>query len=121
MFAGCTYAQTDEEVAARLTPAVHACEDSPANGGTVEQAICYKDEASRQDQQLNDLWTRVMGRLSPAGRNRLRRSERVWIRERDDDCRQEAVGYINSTAAYMFNLCIADETIRRIMWLERSR
>jgi uncharacterized protein YecT (DUF1311 family) len=120
-FAGCAYAQTDQEVSARLTPAVHACERLRESGGTVQQAICYRDEASRQDQQLNALWSRVIYRLAPADRAPLRRSERRWIRHRDAECRQEAAGYINSTAAYMFNVCMANETIRRTIWLEKSR
>jgi uncharacterized protein YecT (DUF1311 family) len=120
-FAACADAQTDQEVAARLTPAVHACERLPENGGTVEQAICYRDEAIRQDQQLNSLWRRVIYRLSPADRAPLRRSERRWVKDRDEECRQEAAGYINSTAAYMFNVCMANETIRRTIWLEKSR
>jgi uncharacterized protein YecT (DUF1311 family) len=120
-FAGCGYAQTDEEVASRLTPAVHACERMPENGGTVEQAICYREEATRQDQQLNALWSRVIDHLSPAERAPLRRSERRWIKDRDAECQQEAAGYINSTAAYMFNVCMANETVRRTIWLEKSR
>ena len=36
-------------------------------------------------------------------------------------CRQEAADYINATAAYMFNLCLTHETIRRTIWLEKLR
>ena len=120
-FAGSANAQTDEEVAARLTPTVHTCEHSRENGGTLEQALCYKDEASRQDQRLNDVWMEVINRQSFADRERLRRSERRWIKERDATCHQEAAAYINSTAAYMFNVCMADEIIRRIIWLDKVR
>jgi uncharacterized protein YecT (DUF1311 family) len=113
-------AQTDEEVTALLTPTVRTCEHAPENGGTLEQAICYRDEAVRQDQQLNDLWTRVVSGSSLAGREALRRSERRWIKERDATCHQEAAAYINSTAAYMFNVCMTHETIRRILWLKKA-
>jgi uncharacterized protein YecT (DUF1311 family) len=122
-FAGRAYGQTDAgptdaQVAARLTPTVHACEHSPDNGGTLQQALCYRDEAGRQDRRLNKTWTKVMRRLSPKRRQALRVSERQWIKERDEDCRDEADGYINSTAAYMFNVCVTNETIRRTLWLE---
>lgn len=105
----------------RFAPAIHACERLPENGGTVQQAICYREEAVRQDQQLNAVWNRVIYRLSPADRASLRRRERRWIRDRDAECRQEAAAYINSTAAYILNVCRASETIRRTIWLEQSR
>jgi uncharacterized protein YecT (DUF1311 family) len=37
-------------------------------------------------------------------REALRRSERQWLKERDATCHNEAAAYINSTAAYMFNV-----------------
>jgi uncharacterized protein YecT (DUF1311 family) len=119
MSAGSASAQTDAEVAARLTPTVHACESAPENGGTLQQAICYRDEATRQDRQLNDVWRRAMARTDH--RRDLRRTERQWIKDRDAECKSEAADYVNSTAAYMFNSCLVDETIRRIIWLEKRR
>ena len=121
MIAPPAIAQTDDEVAARLTPAVHACEHSPEKGGTLDQALCYKDEAVRQDQRLNEVWTQVVNRLSLADRKAMRRSERQWINERDSTCHEEAAEGIGTTAAYMFNVCMANETIRRTMWLEKIR
>ena len=120
-FCGRAYAQTDAQVAERLTPTVHACEKSPENSGTFEQALCYKDEVARQNDKLNETWTHVIERLSPNRRKALRISERRWIKERDNDCRAEATDYINSTASYMFNVCAANATIRRTIWLETFR
>lgn len=120
-FAGHAYGQTDEQVVVRLTPAVHKCESAPENSGTLQQALCYKDEMSRQDQRLNKSWAEVIVKLPLDRREGLRRSERQWIKQRDADCRDEAAGYINSTAAYMFNVCVVDETIRRTIWLESVR
>ena len=117
---GSALAQTDQQVAARLTPIVHACEKSPENGGTLQQALCYKDEVDRQDQALNQTWLRIMGLSAPSRQAFLRRSERQWIKDRDEDCQKEASEYINSTASYMFNVCMADETIRRTIWLEQA-
>ena len=119
-FARHAYGQTDEEVAARLTPAVHTCERAQENNGTLQQALCYKDEVDRQDQRLNRTWAAVISGLSPDRRETLRRGEREWLKQRDADCHHEAAGYANATAAYMFNLCMANETIRRTIWLERA-
>jgi len=121
MIAPPAVAQTDDEVEARLTPAVRACERAPEKGGTLDQALCYKDEAVRQDQRLHEVWKQVAHRLSPAGRLAMRKRERQWIKERDSRCHEEAAGDIGTTAAYMFNVCMANETIRRTMWLERVR
>jgi len=104
-----------------LTPMVHTCENSPGNGGTFEQALCYKDEAVRQGQRLNKTWIHVISKISRGRRKALRQDEQQWIKDRDDDCHDEAAGYINSTAAYMFNVCMANETIHRTMWLEGIR
>ena len=113
--------QGDKSILARLTSAVHACETSPENGGTLQQAICYRDEFARQDANLNAEWHRVLARLPPPRLTSLRRVERAWVVEREKDCRGEASDYINSTAAYMYNLCRVKATIRRVMWLGRHR
>lgn len=118
------YAQTDEEVAARLTPAVHECESAPENGGTLQQALCYRDEATRQDRRLNETWARIIARLPPTRRVALRQSERRWIKQRDEDCRDESEerdGFVSTTTKYMFNVCYAEASIRRTIWLEHFR
>ena len=115
------FEQTDAEVAARHTPAVYACERSPDHTGTLDQAICYRDEVVRQDRRLNQTWQRVIARLTPVRRTTLRRNERAWIKSRDVECAGEADDYINSTRAYMHNSCIVDADIRRTIWLEKLR
>ena|ERR1700742_2345751 len=120
-FVGTASAQTEDEISARLTSAVHACESAAGNEGTFQQALCYRDEIGRQDQRLNELWKQVVARSSPKEREILRRSERQWIKDRDVDCHNDSAGYTNSTAAYMFNVCMARDTIRRIIWLENVR
>jgi uncharacterized protein YecT (DUF1311 family) len=100
-----------------LTPEVHACETAPENGGTFQQAICYRDELARQDARLNKIWLH----FSKDHRAKLREGERRWISDRDKGCADEAAGYVNSTARYMYNICMVEETIERIEWLERGR
>jgi uncharacterized protein YecT (DUF1311 family) len=120
-FAARADAQTDKEVAARLTSALHVCESSQYSEGALEQALCYKDEAARQDQRLNDVWAAAMKSVSPAHREALRRSERRWMKQRDETCNEEAEGYIDSTTGFMFNLCVTNASIRRTIWLEKVR
>ena len=48
----------------------------------------------------------------------MRRNERRWIQERGADCHEEAKTSIGSTSAYMWSHCVAEETIRRTLWLE---
>jgi uncharacterized protein YecT (DUF1311 family) len=120
-FAGHAYGQSDEQVAARRTQTVHACENASRSSGTLEQALCYKDELVRQDQRLNETWAHVIGRLPAVRREALRHDEGRWIKDRDKACRDEALGYVNSTAAYIFNVCMTNETIRRAIWLEALR
>jgi uncharacterized protein YecT (DUF1311 family) len=109
--------QDDDEWKQSLTPEVHACENAPENGGTFQQAICYRDELDRQDALLNKVWQHL-----PEGRRaKLRARERQWISERDKDCMDEAAGYKNSTASYMFNICMVEKTINRINWIGHER
>ncbi len=117
-FAGPAFGQTDEQVATRLTPTLHACDraaDIP-----LEQAYCYQAELARQEKRLNATWAQVIGRRPPEQREALRRSERQWIKDRDKDCRDEAADYVHATAALMFNVCMTNEAIRRTMWLETA-
>lgn len=114
-------AQSDNEVESRLTPALHLCETAPQNGGTLQQAECYRDEDVRQDRRLNETWKGALARLLPYQRDKLRRDERIWIKKRRDICRDEESEYVNSTAAYMFEVCMANAAIRRTIWLERIR
>jgi len=110
-------AQSDKEVATQITPELRACESAPENGGTLQQALCYVDEDKRQDQLLNEVWRN----LASPRREALRDSERQWIQQRSVNCTAEAAEYVNSTSKYMYNVCYADETIRRRLWLERHR
>jgi uncharacterized protein YecT (DUF1311 family) len=113
-------AQTEHEIAGRLTDTLRECERLPENSGTVDQAICYNDEVTRQDERLNNTWRRFTADLPTAELKDLRLDERMWIKQRDEECRHEKSYYINATAAYMFNLCLAREDIRRTIWLERG-
>lgn len=113
-------AQTEAVVTARLTPAYHACRKQ-AYGGTFPEAICMADENRRQDVMLNARWRRTIGAMSRVSADALRKRQREWIRSRDPRCKAEVTGQdvINSTAIYVYNVCMLDMTVRRIMFLER--
>jgi len=64
------------------------------------------------------MWKHVIAEIPESRLKSLRRSEHQWIGERDQECRREKNFYINSTAAYMYNVCMAREDIRRTIWLE---
>ena len=117
--AGPAKGQTDAEVAARITPALHECENASENGGTYQQAVCEGAEARRQEQQLNKTWARVMASLPSSRQRALRNGEQAWIRQREKDCHSEMGNYVNSTARYMFAHCMAEASVRRTLWLER--
>lgn len=119
ILAGPASAQTDAEVAARITPTLDQCQSAPENGGTYQQAVCEYAEASRQNDQLNKTWAHVIAGLPRAQQRTLRVKERAWIRRRDRECQSEANDYINSTARDMYAACLVDQTIRRRIWLER--
>lgn len=115
--AGPAHGQSDSEIASQISPQLRACESDPQNGGTLQQALCYAREDARQERLLNEAWRRI----PPSRRAALRAGERRWIRQRDAKCRAVAADSINSTANYMFAMCVADETIRRRIWLDRAR
>jgi len=111
------HAQGDQEIAAQISRELRACEHDPAKGGTFQQAVCYSEEAKRQDQRLNETWKR----LPPSRRAALLGGEREWIKRRDAVCQDAAADYRNSTANYMYGTCYVNETIKRRLWLVHGR
>jgi uncharacterized protein YecT (DUF1311 family) len=109
-------AAEDRDWQKRLTAEIRLCESAPENKGTLSQALCYQAEAARQDARLNETWRH----LAVDRKEKIREDERHWVRQRDAICKSEASDYINSTASYMFNVCLVRETIRRTIWLERK-
>ena len=64
----------------------------------------------------------VMKRLKTAEKNKLRASQRGWIKQRDKICAaQEAEYEGGSIAPLIFHSCMTNETIKRTIWLENYR
>jgi len=50
------------------------------------QALCYRDEVARLDDQLNKEYQRAMKLLSPAEGKDLKSKQRAWLEKRDNTC-----------------------------------
>jgi uncharacterized protein YecT (DUF1311 family) len=57
-----------------------------ANGVTFSMIDCIVAETSRQDNQLNDNYKRLISKISPKRKETLLSAQRAWIRFRDANC-----------------------------------
>lgn len=90
-----------------------------AIGVTAAMLDCIGAENARQDARLNAAYKRAMARLDPAGKTRLRQSERAWIAQRDSRCEKAAASEGGgSMAGLLYADCVLQETARRAGWLE---
>ena len=64
--------------------------------GAIEQAACISQEATRQDQRLNRLYTQLQTRVDGPRKATLVAAQRAWLTSRDLDGRLEAVLYDDS-------------------------
>ena len=120
VFAGAAHAQTDAEVAARLTPDFRRCAQG-ADEATWPQALCYVDEQTRQDHRLDQAWVNAAKRLPSARRDAFGRDQDAWIKARKEKCREAADDLRGATAAFELNACMTLEAIRRTIWLEKRQ
>jgi uncharacterized protein YecT (DUF1311 family) len=111
-------------VAKRYTPIFAACMESGDAAEGVPAAIvgCTAEEIDRQNAVLNSKYVTVMRALSKSKKTSLRASERAWIIGRDKQCRDEMGEDAEGTLGQVvYTDCILDETIKRILWIERYR
>ena len=111
----------DREVGRRISRAHLSC-DEAASGRTGPTLDCNGQEFDLQDARLNRTYRRIMSTLPRAQRERLRASERAWIRKRDIACWNRAVrddGGGGTMATLLTSACILSQTIRRTIRLER--
>jgi uncharacterized protein YecT (DUF1311 family) len=57
-----------------------------ANGVTFSMIDCIVAETSRQDNQVNDDYKRLISKISPKRKEALLSAQRAWIRFRDANC-----------------------------------
>jgi uncharacterized protein YecT (DUF1311 family) len=108
------------EVGRRYTRSYIQCYDQFIEGP--RRWGCARDEYSRQDAILHTAFKRLVGRLAPARRTALRKSEQAWLAERDAKCGPlEPLQVFDPSAEKPDIWCSLDETIKRTIWLERFR
>jgi uncharacterized protein YecT (DUF1311 family) len=115
---------THKQVEKRYTKDYDACTSNGDAAAGVQPAMnaCAADEYRRQDGRLNEAYVIVMSRETAAGKTKLRAAQRGWIKLRDRKCAAEEKEYDGgSIAPLIFFTCMADETIRRTIWLENYR
>jgi uncharacterized protein YecT (DUF1311 family) len=111
-------------VGKRYTPSFNACMESGDAAEGVPAAIvgCRAEEIDRQDAVLNQKYRALMKRLAKPKQVQLRASERDWVITRDRQCRDEmGEDSEGSLGQVSYTDCILDETIKRILWIERQR
>jgi uncharacterized protein YecT (DUF1311 family) len=111
-------------VAKRYTPMFAACMESgdAAEGNPAAIVGCRAEEIDRQNAVLNRKYVAVMRALPKPKKMSLRASERAWIIGRDKQCRDEMGEDTEGTLGQVvYTDCILDETIKRILWIERYR
>lgn len=93
-----------------------------ARGVTVAIVNCNREELDRQDLRLNAAYRKVMARLGPARKARLRTAERAWIKDRERACERAAEPEAGGTLALILrSACFASETKDRADYLEAYR
>jgi uncharacterized protein YecT (DUF1311 family) len=119
-----TAALPNSPVAKRYTPTFAACMESGDAAEGVPSAIvgCRAEEIDRQNAVLNRKYLALTQRLPKPKRASLRASERAWIITRDKQCRDEMGEDSEGTLGQVvYTDCILDETVKRILWIERYR
>lgn len=74
-----------------LSQAFINCDNSAQ--GIIEQATCLKDEAERQDTQLNSTYKKLQSHLSATQKTKLVASQRIWLQSRQSDAELETTLY----------------------------
>ena len=95
-----------------------------ADGGAQSQMELYRQSAEdfqSADRQLNAVYTKMVARISPAGKASLQAAQLTWIRFRDQECEFEAMATIGgSIHPLIVNACLARLTIQRTKDLEHQ-
>ncbi|WP_034160932.1 lysozyme inhibitor LprI family protein [Sphingomonas sp. ERG5] len=87
-----------------------------ANGVSVAMGGCFNAELKAQDAQLNAAYRVAMNKRTPNRRSALRTEQRAWIKQRDAQCNEGAVG--GTIDLVDVPSCILEETIRRRIALQ---
>jgi uncharacterized protein YecT (DUF1311 family) len=117
-------ATVSPEVQARYTKAFKTCTTTGDAARGIQPAMtgCAGLEAERQDKILNTTYGRVMSKRTKPAQSKLRLLQRNWIKQRDAICQEAQAEYEGGTMApQVFYTCLANESIKRTIWLERYK
>lgn len=90
--------------------------DSPEYESQAKQNFCSGERYRAEDRKLNTLYKRLMARLPPQERERLREEQRAWLSNLEPGCK-EPLGpreQAGSMWAMEFYDCMAQETAARV-------
>jgi uncharacterized protein YecT (DUF1311 family) len=104
------------------SPIYHRCMQDAVDD-LAQAALCNYAELNKSNDTLNAIYQDRLRRAKPAGRARLRWSERRWMRWRDAQCKAETVRYTGAWQGYedsdlMYWGCLVSLTQKRINWLK---
>lgn len=108
------FAQSDEEIDARLSARYDRCLNVAET--TVEMVKCNADELVGRDADLNRVYRTLMAQSNTTAATGFRRSQRAWLSTRDSDCAAEAGE--GSIARVNMAQCVLRKTVARTLWLE---
>ena len=103
--------------AAAASTAYDQCLDK-SGGVTSSMRDCSEAEGKRQNRELNAVYKRVMSRLDPAARLKLRNEERAWLKRMHNQCAALARGE-GTSALLAADDCWISSNDKRIKALKR--
>lgn len=116
------YAQSWQEIEARYSRTYTACIDSgaAAKGDQMALAKCAEAELALQETAMATALAKAEASLQPDQASALKSSQRKWLDERKSKCDEEAQCVAGDGTQRMAHAdCDLDETVRRVIWLER--
>ena len=110
---------TDEVIAKWYTKTFLICaEEHPdENDGFAD---CERQEAIRQKAILKNVYSKTISRLSGAAKEKLEKSQRQWLADGLNTCKDQASQKKNDPD-FSYPGCTVDETIRRSIWVQSYR
>ena len=107
--------QTDLKIIAMV--AASLCSFAPTQGKAEncdglqtqgDMTICETRNLKQDDESLNAVYKKLVSKISPAGRDRLREAETSWVRYRDAQCEFNTAGSEGgSIHAMMLGQCLS--------------
>lgn len=106
-----------------MTLALVAAMVASAGAGSAQSQMDLNRQAAEQyrsaDQKLNEVYSSLAAKLSPAGKAGLQAAQLTWIRFRDQECEFEAMGTAGGSIHPMIvSGCLARLTLQRTKDLE---